>query len=154
MAEKAASCAREVLEVVPSVMRFIRTEMRNNRALDLGVPQFRSLMFIERTPGASLTAVAGHLGLTPPSACKIIDGLSGRGLVTRRESPRDRRRLTLALTAAGARALASARAGALRSLAARIGPLGAADQAAIIRAMDALRGVFTAEGKERKNGNP
>ena len=44
----------QVLEVVPTVMRFIRTQMRSHRSLDLSVPQFRALVFIERTDGASL----------------------------------------------------------------------------------------------------
>ena len=61
---------------MPSVMRFIRTEMRSHRALALGVPQFRSLVLIERTAGTSLTGVAAQLGLTPPSASKLVDGLS------------------------------------------------------------------------------
>ncbi|MGA2378038.1 MAG: MarR family transcriptional regulator, partial [Spirochaetia bacterium] len=68
MTRKEDECAREVLDVVPSVMRFIRTEMRSHRALDLTVPQFRSLVIIERAAGTSLTGVAEHLGLTPPSA--------------------------------------------------------------------------------------
>src|SRR5208337_1289416 len=92
-------CAREVLDVVPTVMRFIRTEMRSHRALELSVPQFRSLVYIERTAGTSLLGVAEQLGLTSPSACKLIDGLANRGMVTRGESPGDRRRVTLEITA-------------------------------------------------------
>ena len=34
-------CAREVLEVVPLIMRAIRTDMRSHRTPDLSVPQFR-----------------------------------------------------------------------------------------------------------------
>jgi DNA-binding MarR family transcriptional regulator len=135
-------CAREVLEVVPAVMRFIRTQMRGHRALDLSVPQFRSLVFIERREGTSLGEVAENLGLTSPSACVLIDGLTNRGLITRAESPEDRRRLTLTITAEGKTALAQARGETLKSLSALLAPLSRQDIAAITRAMDALHRAF------------
>jgi len=154
MAETPRACAREMLEVIPTVMRFIRAEMRGNKALDLGVPQFRSLVFLERTEGASLTAVAGHLGLTPPSTCRLIDGLAARGMVRRRSSAEDRRRLVLELTPAGARALTTARAGALTSMATLLSPLPAEERATVVRAMDSLRRAFAAEGKGKPRGTP
>src|SRR5271157_5100290 len=116
-------CAREVLDVVPSVMRFIRTEMRSHRALGLSVPQFRSLVFIERAAGTSLNGVAAQLGLTPPSVSKLIDGLSARGLVKRQESAGDRRRVTIEITAQGAQALGRARDAALKSISRLLGSM-------------------------------
>src|SRR5208282_6087981 len=153
------ACAREVLDVVPAVMRFIRTEMRSHRALELSVAQFRSLVIIERAAGTSNAGVAAHLGLTPPSACKLIDGLASRGMVTRRESPGDRRRVTLEITAQGAQALASARKASQKSLSRLLGTLDAPEVSDVIRAMSALRRVFAAgahtpsEGRSRSNGN-
>src|SRR5664280_1791212 len=90
--------ARELLDVVPVIMRTIRTEMRRHRANDVTVPLFRSLMFIEGHPGVSLLNLAGHLGLTSPSACKIVDGLVEHSMVQRQHSDTDRRRITLELT--------------------------------------------------------
>ena len=55
--------AHELLDVVPVIMRTIRTEMRSQRSADLAVPQFRALLFINQNPGSSLLAVAHHLGL-------------------------------------------------------------------------------------------
>lgn len=159
MAKKEDECAREVLNVVPSVMRFIRTEMRGHRALELSVPQFRSLVFIDRAAGASLGGVAEHLGLTPPSTCKLIDGLSARGMVTRRESPGDRRRVTLEITAEGARALAGARSETQKSLALLLGSLGVEELSTVALAMSALRRAFAtgpqslSEGRSRSNGD-
>ncbi len=153
------ACAREVLDVVPAVMRFIRTEMRSHRALELSVAQFRSLVVIERAAGTSNAAVAAHLGLTPPSACKLIDGLVSRGMVTRRESAGDRRRVTLQITAEGAQALASARKASQKSLSRLLGALDAEEQADVIGAMSALRRVFAtgarapSEGRSRSNGD-
>ena len=57
-------CARELLEVVPLVMRDIRTQMRSERTPDLTVPQFRTMLFIDRNMGASLSEVAEHIGIT------------------------------------------------------------------------------------------
>jgi DNA-binding MarR family transcriptional regulator len=156
---KGDQCAREVLDVVPSVMRFIRTEMRKHRGLDLSVPQFRSLVFIERTEGASLTAVSEHLGLTPPSTCKLVDGLVSRGMVTRNESQEDRRRLLLAITAAGAAALGDARKDSLASLSGLLGSLDSQELSQILGAMSALRRIFASDallqsgGRSGTNGN-
>ena len=158
--KKEDECAREVLDVVPTVMRFIRTEMRSHRALELSVPQFRSLVYIERTAGTSLLGVAEQLGLTSPSACKLIDGLANRGMVTRGESPGDRRRVTLEITARGARALAGARRESQQSLSRLLGALDGEDLSAVTRAMSALRRVFVtgarspSERRSRFHGNP
>ncbi len=42
------------MEAVPLVMRFIRADMRAINATDMSVPQFRTLAFLDRNPGASL----------------------------------------------------------------------------------------------------
>lgn len=143
MKQQAAMCAREVLEVVPSVMRFIRAEMRSRRA-DLSVPQFRSLLYIGRHDGCPLHELAGHLGLTAPSASKLIDILERRSLVKRRPSTEDRRRLTLALTPAGEKARSQALDGALEQLAARMGALAPEELQLVISSMSVLKRSFTA----------
>jgi len=145
---------REVLDTVPTVMRFIRTEMRGHRALGLSVPQFRSLVYIERTGGTSLGGVAEYLGLMPPSACKLIDGLVGRGMVTRRESEDDRRRLTLEITPEGARAVAGARGETQKSLSRILSSLDDEELRSVTRAMSALRRAFAADGGAAKKGGP
>ena len=58
------TCAAEILEVVPQVMRTIRTEMRQRRASGLSVPQFRAMIFVNRQGQGSLVEVAESLGLT------------------------------------------------------------------------------------------
>lgn len=93
--------AREILDVIPSVMRMIRSEMRSQHPADLAVPQFRALMFINRYPGGSLQSVAHHLGLTAPTVSKMVDGLVEDHIVQREPSPKDRRQITLTLTERG-----------------------------------------------------
>ncbi len=102
-------CARAVMEAVPLVMRFLRGEMRRQRASHLSVPQFRVLAFLTRHPGACLFAVADHLGVARPTASILVDRLVRRGLVTRTDDPEERRRIALRLTAAGARHFQQAR---------------------------------------------
>jgi DNA-binding MarR family transcriptional regulator len=94
-------CAREVMETVPLVMRFIRTEMRSHRAPSLSVPQFRVLTFLSRRPGAPLSSVAEHLGVARSTASATVDRLVRRQLVNRQRHPEERRSVILTLTTAG-----------------------------------------------------
>jgi len=141
-------CARELLEVAPSVTRFIRAQMRRHRALGLSVPQFRTLAFIERAGGASLGSVAEHLGLTAPSACKIVDGLQGRELITRLPSPVDRRRVSLGITPAGKKVVADARRATLRSMEGLLAGMDEKGLETTIESMKALRAVFAGEAAD------
>jgi DNA-binding MarR family transcriptional regulator len=134
--------ARHLLETVPLVMRTIRSEMRTHRAPDLSVPQFRALGYIDRNPGASLSGVAEHMGLTLPSVSKLVDGLVARALATRQEDRADRRRVVLRLTPAGRNTLAAARKAAQQRLAARLAAFSNNDRAAISQAMTLLRSAF------------
>jgi DNA-binding MarR family transcriptional regulator len=138
------ACAREVLEVVPLVMRAVRAEMRRHRGPGLSVPHFRALAFLGQNQGASLSAVAEHVGVRLPSASTLVAGLVERGLVHRAPSSRDRRQVTLALTARGRSTLEAARQAALRRLAACLEPLPARDRDTVVRGLEALRGVFGA----------
>jgi DNA-binding MarR family transcriptional regulator len=138
-------CAREMLEVVPTIMRAIRSQMRSHRTPDLSVPQFRALNFLGRHQGASLSDVAEHIGLTRPSASKLIDGLVDRGLVSRKGSLEDRRRIRLGLTNKGRVTLRTAWAAAHADLASRVATLPSGEQASVERAMRTLRPLFTSE---------
>lgn len=140
--ETNSSVAHDLLEVVPLVMRFIRAQMRGNRQAGLSVPQFRTLAFISRHVGASLSAIADHLGLTLPSASKLVDGLVAQDLVVRCDSMQDRRRMALNLTPRGAAMLAAAQEATLARLANSLATLPDTEQAGIAAAMQTLRRVF------------
>jgi DNA-binding MarR family transcriptional regulator len=137
--------AAELLEVVPRVMRVIRARMRQHRATALSVPEFRTLGFLSLHTGASLSAVADHIGLTLPSMSKLIDGLVERKLVTRESDLADRRRVTLALTARGRALLQSARAPTQAYLAEVLAALAPADRTTVVQAMRVLRPLFIPE---------
>ena len=118
----ADQCARDVMEVVPVVMRVIRAEMRLRGGRFASVPQLRALGLAHRRPGASLTDVAVHLGVTPATASVLVDRLVRRGLLHRDSHPHERRRISLSLTRAGSQHL---RDGADRHPAAARGDPGA-----------------------------
>jgi MarR family transcriptional regulator for hemolysin len=134
--------ARELLEVVPVIMKDIRSEMRSRRSPDLTVPQFRTLAFVDRNEGASLSAVANHMGLTLPSTSRLVDGLIARSMITREDNPADRRRVKLGVTNHGLIILETSRRGTLTYLADKIASLSAEDREVIAKAMKAMRSVF------------
>ncbi|MBD2344683.1 MarR family winged helix-turn-helix transcriptional regulator [Anabaena subtropica] len=94
-------CAANVMETVPLVMRFIRSEMRAHKAAFLSIPQLRSLAYLNRYPGASLSDLAEHLGVTSATASATIERLVQRDLVQRIHHPQERRRIVLTLTEEG-----------------------------------------------------
>ena len=135
-------CAREVVEVVPLIMRALVGEMRRHDATDLSVPQFATLAFLSRNEGACLSDAAEHFGLRLPSMSKMIDGLVVRGLVLRRTNPADRRRITLALSERGGDALRVAREATRVFLAERLSGLTESQLATVVQAMAILRPLF------------
>ena len=134
--------ARELLEVVPVVMKEIRSEMRSRRTPDLTVPQFRTLAFVDRHKGASLSAVANHMGLTLPSTSRLVDILISRRLLTRGDNPSDRRRVKLGVTHRGLTILEASRRGTLDYLVKKLSSVNAEDRKVIVDAMKAMRCVF------------
>jgi DNA-binding MarR family transcriptional regulator len=91
-------CAATVMETIPLIMRFIRADMRIHSAASLSIPQLRSLAFLNRSPGASLSDLAEHLGVTCATASATTERLVQRNLVQRIDDPQERRRVLLYLT--------------------------------------------------------
>jgi MarR family transcriptional regulator for hemolysin len=136
-------CAREVLDVVPLAMRAIRAQLREHGAREVSVPHFRTLTYLDRHVGTSLSEVAEHIGVSLPSMSSLVDGLVTQGLVIRETHPEDRRRMTLTLTERGRTTLRTAREATARDLEQRLGKLAANERATVIEAMQVLRRVFT-----------
>ena len=136
------SCAHALMDTTPQIIQSIRVEMRRGRGPDMSIPQFRTLRFIQRKPDSSLSDLAEHLGLTLPSASKLVDGLVKQKLLTRKESAEDRRRLTLMLTQTGTSIVDSARASARIHLADKLKRLSDDDLETISQAMLILHPIF------------
>ncbi|MFB2837346.1 MarR family winged helix-turn-helix transcriptional regulator [Floridanema evergladense] len=94
-------CAARVMETIPLAMRFIRADIRSRNSTTMSVPQFRTLAFLDRNPGASLSDLAEHLGVTRATASANTERLVQRDFVYRRDDPKERRRVVLNLTEAG-----------------------------------------------------
>lgn len=137
----ATDCAREVLDVVPAVIRPLRRQMRSHRA-GLSIPQFRALCFVERYDGASLSAVAEHLDLSLPTVSRMVNGLVERGYMQRRSSDDDRRHVSLSVRAKGQAVMRQARTATQDYFAEHFQDLGPAQREALCAAMNALREVF------------
>ena len=135
--------ARELSDLVPVIMGAIRTEMRSRRTADLTVPQFRSMLFIERNPGCSLLAVAEHLGLTAPTVSKMVDKMVHNGVVKRKSSSTDRRKIVLTLTPKGQPILEVARNGTQAHITATLATLPTDKLDVIHQAMNLLSPLFS-----------
>ncbi len=142
MATLVDSGAREVLDVVPLVMRTIRKKFREQRTADLSLAQFRALTYINRQDGTSLSDVAEHLGLGLPSASKLVDGLVGRKLIVRISDKGDRRRVCLSITPKGKEKVDLAHAHTQAFLADKMRGLSDDELETVTRAMRILRGLF------------
>jgi len=138
-----ADCARAMLRGMPPVMWFIRRHMRRHRTSGLSIPQFRSLLVLEQYPTASLSHVAEHLGVSQPSASRLITGLVTKGFVTRKECIEDRRQIALLLTTRGKAALAAAQEATQKRLAEEIAHLPPAERKTVAEAMNLLHDVFS-----------
>jgi DNA-binding MarR family transcriptional regulator len=131
-------CARQILEVVPRAMRLLREEMRREAGAGLSVPQFRVLVFLGRTPGASLSTVARQAGIADATASVMVSRLVERGLVSRASDPSERRRVMLRLTQRGTTLLERARAHARRRMVDRLDALTGQELSAVARGLALL----------------
>jgi DNA-binding MarR family transcriptional regulator len=142
MAVSSEECAREIIDVVPLVMRVIRSEMRAQRGPDITVPQFRSLRFISRCPDVTLSDVAIYIGLTLPSMSKMIDGLVNRGLITRNPSSIDRRCIVLTVTKRGNEILKTAQDNTQAVITKTLSTLSNDEREVVVRSMLILQRSF------------
>jgi DNA-binding MarR family transcriptional regulator len=145
-------CAEQLLEVIPAVMRRIRLLMRERRADDLSVPQFRALGYIYRHPQTSLSTVAEHVGLSVPAASRLVDTLVLRHLVERGVSTADRRQISLRLSERGSDVWARSRQHARSELAAVVAALSESERSDIVRALRPLRETFATRGDDAAGG--
>lgn len=77
--------------------------------VELSLAQYRMLLQLAEGAEAS-TSLARKLAVSAPSVTAVVDGLVQRGVVVRSQSEQDRRRVSLALTAAGRTLVESAEA--------------------------------------------
>ena len=147
----AGRCAAEILDTVPAINRFIRSEMRAHRGSDLSVPQFRALGFLIRNRCASLAEVAEFMGLSTPAASRLIERLVRNGQVIRRIPATNRRRVELSATRRGRSTWEAARKATRDRLAEVVALLTPSQREEVRQAMRILLSRFQPEvpGKEQ-----
>jgi DNA-binding MarR family transcriptional regulator len=95
---------RDLVNSVHEVMgAVLRRAAPSLGAEGITMGQFWALHLVSSLGRPSLTSVARHLSVAPPTVCAKVDELVRAGLVSRRRSEKDRRTVDLSLTPAGRR---------------------------------------------------
>lgn len=129
----------KVMEGVFTASRTFRTWMRE--CSGLSVAQFRVLSFISRNDNSSLLELKTYLGVSTPSASRLVEALKTRGFVTRVEDRNDRRRVKLGLTKTGKEVLVAARELVLKKIEERISGLSEDEKHDLLIASKILTGM-------------
>jgi DNA-binding MarR family transcriptional regulator len=133
-----ADVADRLLEVVPRTTRRIRRQMRAHGAPGLTVAQLRAMIYVRRRPGAGLSALAEHLGMSLPASSALVQRLVVAGLLDRASDPTERRRVRIELTPSGVDHLARAQAAVRGWLAGELATLTTDEQILLERALGLL----------------
>jgi DNA-binding MarR family transcriptional regulator len=122
----------------PTLLHLNRRLRKELAPLGITGGQASLLWAIRSKPGIGARELAEREGVSPPAMTAYVNRLEAAGLVVRRRSESDRRRVELALTEAGVRVLRSARSRRTAWLAARLQRLEPAELAAVAAALPAL----------------
>jgi DNA-binding MarR family transcriptional regulator len=134
--------AAEILAAWPFGTRWLRGHVRAHEPT-LSLPQLHALGFVRDNPGASLSDLAGYLGIGLSTASTLVSRLVNAGYLHREEDPTERRRVLLSLTGTGQGRFDGALERARQDLARRLAELPERDLARISLAMARLRGIFS-----------
>lgn len=135
-----------------AMRRFNRFYTREIGALNEGLlesrfslAEARVLYELARTPGATANQLCSELRLDAGYASRILGALDRRGLLTRERSRDDKRRLLLALTAAGKREFAELDRRSNREIRARLEGLDEQDREDLVRCMQSIERIFAGQ---------
>jgi MarR family transcriptional regulator, 2-MHQ and catechol-resistance regulon repressor len=135
------ACAWDLMDATLPLVWFIRRRMRKHRK-GLSVPQFRALVQVEQQPCASLSTVAEYLTVSLPTTSRIVAGLVNKGLIQRADCAKDRRQISLEITARGQSVLTAAWRGMQDELSHEIGEFTPEQCATVSQAMKILKSKF------------
>lgn len=137
--------ADHLFATVSRSMTRIRRQMRRHGSIDLTVPQYRALRYVQRHPETSLTHLAESLGMSLSSVSALVERLVKVGHLEREVDPAVRRRIRLRLSPSGRRLLQQAEFGTRRWLAAELAGLTDAERRLLDGALDVLARIGVAE---------
>jgi DNA-binding MarR family transcriptional regulator len=122
----------------PALLQVGRELRREARALGASPEQVALLVSIKYAPGIGIRELAARERVSPPAMTKHVDRLERDGLVERKPSEDDRRRVGIRLTEDGQRLLRRVRSRRTAWLAQRLGELDEDALAAIAAAVEPL----------------
>ncbi|MEI7844422.1 MAG: MarR family transcriptional regulator [Chloroflexota bacterium] len=134
---------RQILKVVPSMMRAIKKKWKTGQISGVTNSQFHLLIFIQNNPGTSLLDVAQYLGQTSPSTSAAVDEMVSKQLVSRQNSTEDRRKITLTLTGNGQKILNEITQHSQNDLAPHLAALSDAERLVVFQALTILEPLFS-----------
>jgi len=138
----ARESARDLLEIVPLVMRTLAAELR--AAGELPAPAHFALLAILAERQRSLSELAALRGVSLPTMSNSVTLLVDRGWARRGAPERDRRIAVIELTAAGRAALERVSRSAEAHIADVLAPLDGTSRRRLQAGLAVLRRVFTA----------
>ena len=139
----ARAAARDILRVIPLVMRTVAAELR--AAGELPAPaHFGLLSFLAAQPSPlTLTELANRQGVSLPTMSNSVTALAARGWVRRSVGSDDRRQARIEVTAKGRAAVGRVGRSAEAHLAELLAPLDADARARLQAGLAVLLDVFT-----------
>jgi DNA-binding MarR family transcriptional regulator len=137
---QARESARDILEIIPLVMRTVAAELR--AAGDMPAPAHFGLLSILSVRPRKLTDLASAQGVSLPTMSNSISAMAERGWVRRTAPEGDRRVAMIEVTATGRAALERVSRCAETHLAEVLAPLDAPARRRLLGGLGVLRKVF------------
>jgi DNA-binding MarR family transcriptional regulator len=150
---QARDTAREILKIVPLVMRTVAAELR--AAGELPAPAHFGLLTVLSVQPRTLTELAALQGVSLPTMSNSISAMVERGWVRRTARTGDRRVLTIDVTPAGRAAVERVGRAAEGHLADAVAPLDASSRQRLQGGLSVLLRVFgQASGRPTARSRP
>jgi len=151
---QARDAARELLEIMPLVMRTVAAELRS--AGELPAPAHFGLLMTLSERARTLTELASVRGVSLPTMSNSVTALVQRGWIRRAAPGKDRRTVLIDMTPSGRAALDRVGRIAEAHLSDVLAPLDAAARRRLVAGLGVLRKVFTtppetAAGRRRRS---
>ena len=138
--DQARDAARDILQIVPLVMRAVAAELRS--AGELPAPAHFGLLSVLSQRSRSLTELASLQGVSLPTMSSSISAMVERGWVRRAAPETDRRVVMIEVTSTGRAALERVSRAAEAHLAEVLAPLDVLSRRRLLGGLGVLRKVF------------
>jgi len=141
MKRQSRDTAREILKIIPLVMRTVAAELR--AAGELPAPAHFGLLTMLSAQPRTLSELASLQGVSLPTMSNSISAMVQRGWVRRTAPPKDRRVVIIEVTATGKAAVERVGRAAEAHLAVMLAPLDAVSRKRLQAGLTVLRKIFS-----------